>query len=113
MSGATSAPTREPSREPASDESEAYGRANWLKVGIGLAGVWLLGWGLANLFLSFGYYPQWYGHKLVIALLAVVGGVAGAAAIFWFLNILVEGLPAWLCAQIGRASCRERACQSV
>jgi len=50
-------------------------------------------WALANLFLAFGYHPEWFGNKLVIGLLAIITGVGGAALLFYFLNMFVEGLP--------------------
>ena len=34
---------------------------------IGLLGMLIVAWFLANLFLAFGYYPQWFGNKIVIA----------------------------------------------
>ena len=53
----------------------------------------IVAWFLANLFLAFGYYPQWFGHKIVIAIVALIAGVGGAALLFWFLNMFVESLP--------------------
>ncbi|WP_246004128.1 carbohydrate ABC transporter permease [Nocardioides marmoriginsengisoli] len=73
---------------------------DWKKLLIGAVGMWLLGWGLANLFLSFGYYPDKYGSKVVIALLALVAGVGGAAILFFFLNMFVEGLPDRISAKL-------------
>jgi alpha-glucoside transport system permease protein len=72
---------------------ENVGQANPAKVIAGIVGMVLVVWALANLFLAFGYYPDWFGSKLVIALLAIVAGVGGAAVLFWFLNMFVEGLP--------------------
>ncbi len=69
------------------------GRANPMKILIGIVGMVLVVWALANLFLAFGFYPEWFGNKVVIAVLAIVGGVGGAAALFYFLNMFVEGLP--------------------
>jgi alpha-glucoside transport system permease protein len=46
---------------------------------LGLLGMLIVVWFLANLFLAFGYYPQWFGHKIVIAVLALIAGVGGAA----------------------------------
>lgn len=66
---------------------------NWVKLAVGVVGAWLVVWGLGNLFLSFGYYPEKFGSKVVIALLAVAGGVVGAALLFYFINMFVEGLP--------------------
>lgn len=69
------------------------GRAQPVKVLIGIVGMLVVVWVLANLFLAFSYYPEWFGHKIVIGLLAIVGGVGGAAVLFFFLNMFVEGLP--------------------
>jgi alpha-glucoside transport system permease protein len=60
---------------------------------IGLLGMLIVAWFLANLFLAFGYYPQWFGNKIVIAVVALIAGVGGAALLFWFLNMFVESLP--------------------
>lgn len=75
------------------DPAEEQGKANVAKIAIGLVGMALLLWGLGNLFLAFGYYPEKFGSKIVIALLALVAGVGGAALLFAFLNMFVEGLP--------------------
>lgn len=60
---------------------------------LGLLGMLIVVWFLANLFLAFGYYPQWFGNKLVIGIVALIAGVGGAALLFWFLNMFVEALP--------------------
>lgn len=60
---------------------------------LGLLGMLIVVWFLANLFLAFGYYPQWFGNKLVIGVVALIAGVGGAALLFWFLNMFVEALP--------------------
>lgn len=72
---------------------ENVGRTNPAKILIGLVGMAIVIWALANLFLAFSYYPEWFGHKIVIGLLAIVAGVGGAAVLFYFLNMFVEGLP--------------------
>ncbi|MBB2985930.1 carbohydrate ABC transporter permease [Terracoccus luteus] len=77
----------------ADDDLGANLRLNPAKVAIGLLGMVVVVWALANLFLAFGYYPQWFGNKVVIGLLAIIGGVGGAAVLFFFLNMFVEGLP--------------------
>src|SRR6478735_8419030 len=73
------------------DDPDAHLRTN--PMNLGLVGMIAVVWGLANLFLAFGYYPQWFGNKFVIAILAIVGGVGGAALLFYFLNMFVDGLP--------------------
>ncbi len=87
----SAAPSRMRSRSD--DDPEAALRLNPAKVAIGIVGMVLVVWLLANLFLAFGYYPDKFGSKIVIGLLAIVGGVGGAAALFYFLNMFVEGLP--------------------
>ncbi|MDN5766421.1 MAG: sugar ABC transporter permease [Humibacillus sp.] len=66
---------------------------NPAKVAIGIIGMVVIVWALGNMFLAFGYYPEKFGSKIVIGVLAVIGGVGGAAALFYFLNMFVEGLP--------------------
>jgi len=75
------------------DDPDAHLRTNPMKIGVGLVGMIAVIWGLANLFLAFGYYPQWFGNKFVIGILAIVAGVGGAALLFYFLNMFIEGLP--------------------
>lgn len=60
---------------------------------IGLLGMLVVVWFLANLFLAFGYYPQWFGSKLIVGILALIAGVGGAALLFMFLNMFIESLP--------------------
>src|SRR6478735_3694944 len=57
------------------DDPDAHLRTNPMKIGVGLVGMIAVIWGLANLFLAF------------------VAGVGGAALLFYFLNMFVEGLP--------------------
>ncbi|MEO6997445.1 MAG: sugar ABC transporter permease [Terracoccus sp.] len=75
------------------DDLGANLRLNPAKVAIGVLGMVVIVWALGNMFLAFGYYPDKFGGKLVIGVLAIVGGVGGAAALFYFLNMFVEGLP--------------------
>lgn len=74
-------------------DPDAHLRTNPMRVALGLVGMIAVVWGLANLFLAFGYYPEWFGNKFVIGILAIIGGVGGAALLFYFLNMFVEGLP--------------------
>lgn len=68
--------------------------ANVAKIAIGLIGMIATVWALGNLFLAFGFYPEWFlDNKIIIGLLALVAGVGGAAILFYFLNMFVEGLP--------------------
>jgi alpha-glucoside transport system permease protein len=75
------------------DDPDAALRANPAKIVLGLVGMVVVIWALANLFLAFGYYPDKFGSKFVIAILAIIGGVGGAALLFYFLNMFVEALP--------------------
>jgi alpha-glucoside transport system permease protein len=76
------------------DEPDAGGeRSNAMKMVLGLVGMVVVSWALANLFLAFGYYPEKFGNKIFIGIVAVVAGVVGAAVFFYFLNMMVEGLP--------------------
>jgi len=87
----SAAPTRQSLRT--GTDPDAHLRTNPMKVALGIVGMIAVIWGLANLFLAFGYYPEKFGSKFVIAILAIVGGVGGAALLFYFLNMFVEGLP--------------------
>ena len=71
-----------PPQRAAPDDAYAALRAHPRKIIIGLVGMAVVVWALANLFLAFGYYPERFGNKIVIALLAIVAGVAGAALLF-------------------------------
>ena len=68
-------------------------RANPGRMVLGIVGMVGIVWVLANLFLAFAYYPEKFGSKIVIGILAVIVGVGGAALLFYFLNMFVEGLP--------------------
>ena len=75
------------------DDPGASLRANPARIAIGIVGMLAVVWALANLFLAFGYYPQWFGNKFIIGVLAIIAGVGGAALLFYFLNMFVEALP--------------------
>jgi alpha-glucoside transport system permease protein len=63
-----------------------------LRLIIAVVAIWILIAGIGSLFQAFVYYPQFF-PKVVQGLLAVVLGVAGAAAVFYFINMFVEALP--------------------
>jgi alpha-glucoside transport system permease protein len=68
--------------------------ANVPKLLIGLVASVVIAWFVYNAFLAFAYHPEWFGDiKIVIGLLALVAGVGGAFAFFYFVNMFVEGLP--------------------
>ncbi len=79
--------------EPPPEQPIEYGRANWPKALLGLVLLVVTAVVVWNLFLLMGYYPQDFGSRWVIAALALVLGVGGAALMFWFLNMFIEGLP--------------------
>ena len=82
------------SAHPAPDGGPAPQRpASPVKIGLGLVGAGLVIWAMMNIFLAFAFYPEKFGSKIVIGLLAIVIGVGGAALFFYFLNMFVEGLP--------------------
>ena len=69
-------------------------KANIGKILIGLVGMVAVVWAIANLFLAFAYYPEWFfDSKILIGLVALVAGVGGAYVLFFFINMFVEGLP--------------------
>lgn len=72
---------------------EEQGGLSIAKVVVGIVGMVVVVWAVANLFLAFAFYPQWFGSRIVIGAIALVAGVAGAALLFFFLNMFVEGLP--------------------
>jgi len=80
-------------QQPEQGQSAGPRSWDWARFGIGLVGIVLVLWGMINLFLAFGYYPEKFHGKFVIGLLALVAGVGGAAIFFYFLNMVVEGLP--------------------
>ena len=76
---------------PAPDKSAG---ASVVRIVVGLVGLVVTGWLMFNIFLSFGLLPGLYfDNRLLIGLVAVTVGVGGAALLFYFLNMFVEGLP--------------------
>ena len=57
------------------EDPNAALRANPLRIALGIVGMVAVVWLLANMFLAFGYYPDKFGSKFVIAVLAIIGGV--------------------------------------
>jgi alpha-glucoside transport system permease protein len=88
-------PTEPPRGSDNDDEARAAAQAaNPAKLLIGLVGMAVIGWFVANASLSFAYYPEWYADsKILIGLLALVVGLGGAYGFFYCLNTFVEGLP--------------------
>jgi alpha-glucoside transport system permease protein len=87
----------EPMPPPGAADDEAAARsegANPARILVGLLGMAVIGWFVANASLSFAYYPEWYADsKILIGLLALVVGLGGAYGFFYCLNMFVEGLP--------------------
>jgi alpha-glucoside transport system permease protein len=69
-------------------------KANVAKIVLGVVGFVLVAWVACNAFLAFAYYPEWFANsKILIGLLALVVGLAGAFLFFYFVNMFIEGLP--------------------
>lgn len=81
-----SAPTPEP--------RSGVGGADWLRALFGFVAMVVVAVALWNFFLAMAYYPDDFGGRAVVAVLALVAGVGGAGLLFWCLNLFVEGLPA-------------------
>ena len=78
--------------DPSSEESRGSADVK-LMLG-GLAGMGITGYVMWTVFLSFGIFPEIYlDNRLVIGVVAITVGVGGAAVLFRFLNMFVEGLP--------------------
>ena len=87
----TGSPVAGPDPSP---EGARLGRADLKRVGIGLAGMIVTGYAMWTIFLSFGIYPELYlSSKFVVGVVAIAVGVGGAAVLFMFLNMFIEGLP--------------------
>jgi alpha-glucoside transport system permease protein len=94
-------PDELPDDEPGLDPAARQGSADLVKIAIGLVGVVVVVWAIANLFLAFAYYPGWFGNsRILIGVVALVAGVGGAGIFFYFLNMFVEGLPPRLSAGV-------------
>lgn len=79
--------------DPGPEES-AIGAARVPLIVGGLVGMAVTGYVMWTVFLSFGIYPELYlDNSIVVGVVAVTVGVGGAAVLFRFLNMFVEGLP--------------------
>ncbi len=88
---ATGTPAAGPGPSP---EEPRHGAANVLLIVGGLLGMAVTGYVMWTIFLSFGIYPELYlDNGLIIGVVAITVGVGGAAVLFRFLNMFVEGLP--------------------
>jgi alpha-glucoside transport system permease protein len=80
--------------EPSDAGSRNPDSMNVAKVLVGIVGIALVVWGVGNLFLALAYHPEWFADsKILIGAIALVAGLAGAWALFFFINMFVEGLP--------------------
>ena len=88
---ATGTPAAGPDPAP---EEPRHGAANPLLIVGGMLGMAVTGYAMWTIFLSFGIYPELYlDNGLIIGVVAITVGVGGAAVLFRFLNMFVEGLP--------------------
>lgn len=77
---------------PPGPRSDNHRLPRLLRLIIAVLAIWVLIAGIGTLFQAFVYYPQYF-PKLLQGLLAVILGVGGAAAVFYFINMFVEALP--------------------
>lgn len=77
-----------------SPEEPRRGRADAKLIVGGIVGMIVTGYVMWTIFLSLGIYPELFlDSKLIIGVVAITVGVGGAAVLFRFLNMFVEGLP--------------------
>ncbi len=90
--------TQTPEPDPA--ESRERGTVA-SKLLIGLVGMIATAYFMYTVFVSFSLFPGIYlDSNIVIGAVAILVGVGGAAAFFYFLNMLVEGLPQGLSLKV-------------
>ena len=83
-----------PGRPPAPASPGGSSKASPVRAVVGLVAMGVTGWLMFNIFLSFGLFPGLYlNSKILVGVVAVLVGVGGAALLFFFLNMFVEGLP--------------------
>ncbi len=64
-----------------------------LRILIGLLGFVVIAWLTINIFLSLAYYPNvYFGNRVLMALVGMIAGLGGAALLFYFINVFIEGL---------------------
>lgn len=69
------------------------GGAQPIRIAIGIVGMAVTLWLAANIFLALAFYPDLFLSRIVVGVIAVIVGVGGAMALFYFLNQFIEGLP--------------------
>jgi alpha-glucoside transport system permease protein len=83
-----------PVLEPGPSRADGSSTSSVGRMVAGLLGMGVTGYVMWTVFLSFGIFPELYlDSRLVIGVVAVIVGVGGAAVLFFFLNMLVEGMP--------------------
>ncbi len=61
---------------------------------VGIIGVAVVAWLIINIFLSIAWFPSWYfNNRPLMALVGIVAGLGGAAALLYFANVFAESLP--------------------
>ncbi|MCW2765903.1 MAG: sugar transporter permease [Nocardioides sp.] len=87
-------PPEQPAPPGPDDSGVDPDRANMAKILLGLIGIVGILWGIGNLFLALAYHPEWFADsRVLIGVIALIAGVAGAYFLFFFINMFVEGLP--------------------
>lgn len=94
MTTQTETSTAGPARPARTGSPQGNVGLNPMKLVLGIVGLVVTIWLMANLLLALGYYPEWFlNNKVLIGLIAMVVGVGGAMLLFYFLNMFVEALP--------------------
>ncbi len=79
--------------DPSREEPRRGGADVKLIIG-GIVGMAVTAYVMWTIFLSFGIFPEIYlDNKIIVGVVAITVGVGGAAILFRFLNMFVEGLP--------------------
>lgn len=73
--------------------SDTGSGAQPVRILVGVLGLSITLWLAANIFLAISFYPDMFGNRIVIGLVAVIVGVGGATGMFYFLNVFIEALP--------------------
>lgn len=92
-------PTGDAPAPPSAPAERAPSRsgARPVRILIGVVGLVVTVWAMANLFLAMALYKQWFFNSTVlIGILGLVVGIGGAMLLFRFLNMTIEGLPSRL-----------------
>ena len=86
--------TGSPVAGPDPSQEGGRGGADVKRIVGGLVGMVVTGYLMWTIFLSISIYPGIYlDNRVIVAVVAITVGVGGAAVLFRFLNMFVEGLP--------------------